>query len=158
MALGIEYRIILINRGLLCRPSLEPIPTASNNHIQSNMSDQQKPSAKAIPEWQREKPSDSATNPGEAHQEGFNEPVNGNPGSRAALIEQASQFLEDPTTKPATTERKIRFLESKGLTNHEIFEMMGIARKEDALAKPESEDETEKVVPYILSIYCRHQC
>ncbi len=117
------------------------------------MSDQQKPGAKAIPEWQREKPSDSATNPQETHQKGSNELVDHNPGSRAALIEQASQFLEDPTTKPATMERKLRFLESKGLTNHEIFEMMGIARKEDAPTEAESDDETEKVVRYNLPRY-----
>ncbi len=119
---------------------------ASNVHNTVNMSDQQKPSAKAIPEWQREKPSNSAAKVQNDASQSSNEPADDNPGSRATLIEQASQFLEDPVTKHATMERKMQFLESKGLTNHEIFEMLGIARKEDTPTKAEPEDQTENVL------------
>ena len=109
------------------------------------MSDQQKPTPKAIPAWQRDLPPDSATNAEEVPTKDPNSPEDRDPGSRAILIEQASQFLEDPKTKHATMERKMQFLESKGLTNHEIFEMLGIARKDDVPVKAEPEGETGKV-------------
>lgn len=142
-----RYRNIL-SRGPLSIPFFEAISTASNFHKKTNMSDPQKPGAKAIPEWQREKPSDAAANPQKGSLESSNKPGDANPGSRAILIEQASRFLEDPEIKHSTMERKIQFLESKGLTNHEIFEMMGIARKEDTPTVAEPEDKTEKVFTY----------
>ena len=115
------------------------------------MSDQQKSGVKAIPVWQREKPSDGTENPEYPQSTESSKPKDDNPGSRAILIEQASQFLEDPATKHATTERKIQFLESKGLTNHEIFEMLGIARKDDVPTETESERKTEKVFAQFFS-------
>ena len=110
------------------------------------MSNQEKLRAKSIPDWQREKLSDASQNSQETFPNGSHEQMEDDPGSRAVLIEQASRFLEDPVTKPATMERKIQFLESKGLTNHEIFEMLGIDRKEDVPTKVDSDDKPEKVL------------
>ncbi|KAL8760513.1 MAG: hypothetical protein Q9184_003311 [Pyrenodesmia sp. 2 TL-2023] len=44
--------------------------------------------------------------------------------SRAALVEQASRFLQEDEIKDAPTERKISFLETKGLTQDEIRELL----------------------------------
>ena len=146
LALVIAMLYYIKPRSIVSVLTVEAALIAFHIHIAVNMSDQPKPSAKAIPEWQRDKSSNQATNPPEAPLHGPGEPADNNPGSRAALIEQASKFLEDPETKPATTERKIQFLESKGLTNHEIFEMLGIARKEDGPTKVDSEVKAEKVL------------
>ena len=108
------------------------------------MGDQQKPDSKAVPNWRRRTSPDAGADPQNASPESSNKPADDTPGSRATLIEQASQFLEDPVTRHATMERKMQFLESKGLTNREIFELLGIARKEDAPAKSELNGETEK--------------
>ena len=133
----------------MCNCAVEATPPASSSTPSANMSDPERPGEKVIPEWQREKPSDTLLiTSKEASPNASNEQTEDNPGSRAALIEQASKFLEDPATKPATVERKIQFLESKGLTNHEIFEMLGIARKEDDSTIVDSEDTAKKVFPY----------
>lgn len=123
-----------------------------------NMSDQQKPSGKAIPNWQREKRSDVPAGSQNDSLESSNKPGDADPGSRAVLIEQASRFLEDPEIKHSTMERKIQFLESKGLTNHEIFEMLGVARKKEGPTIAEPEDKMEKVLTHDLYIHIRFPC
>ncbi|KAI4262221.1 MAG: hypothetical protein L6R42_002598 [Xanthoria sp. 1 TBL-2021] len=48
------------------------------------------------------------------------------PPSRAVLLEQAFKFLEDDEIKDAPTERKIAFLQSKGLTDEEVHRLLEI--------------------------------
>ena len=48
------------------------------------------------------------------------------------LLEQASRFLEDPAIRDAPRERKVTFLESKGVRSEEIEELLGKAIAEDA--------------------------
>ena len=50
------------------------------------------------------------------------------PPSRTSLIEQASKFLDDEQIRDAPKERKVAFLESKGLINEEIHKLLGISQ------------------------------
>ncbi|KAF3388869.1 hypothetical protein F1880_003885 [Penicillium rolfsii] len=52
--------------------------------------------------------------------------------SRQDLIDQASKFLEDQSIRSASTDRKISFLESKGLTSDEIQQLLGVSRNPEA--------------------------
>jgi hypothetical protein len=41
------------------------------------------------------------------------------------LLEQASRFLEDPSIRDAPRERKVAFLESKGVKHEEVESLLG---------------------------------
>lgn len=95
------------------------------------------PKAKAIPEWQRkesnssvdQEPSDNTATDATA-QTGAPETVEEAKDSRAELLSQASEFLLHPDIKDASTDKKISFLETKGLTNTEIHSLLGISRND----------------------------
>ncbi|KAF3395257.1 hypothetical protein EIK77_003625 [Talaromyces pinophilus] len=90
-----------------------------------------------IPEWQRKASSSSSPDTSD-------KPTKETTTSsdRSALLEQAKTFLADPEIRDATTDRKITFLESKGLTNDEIDSLLGVSRNEDAPTTPETNDTT----------------
>ncbi|KAL8852131.1 MAG: hypothetical protein Q9221_002954 [Calogaya cf. arnoldii] len=48
------------------------------------------------------------------------------PPPRAALLEQASKFLKDDEIRHAPTDRQIAFLQSKGLTDEEVYRLLGL--------------------------------
>ena len=52
--------------------------------------------------------------------------------SRHTIIEQAKKFLEDQNVRDATTDKKIEFLESKGLNSDEIQQLLGVSRNQEA--------------------------
>ncbi|EKV12473.1 Peroxin 14/17 [Penicillium digitatum PHI26] len=52
--------------------------------------------------------------------------------SRQALLDQASKFLEDESIRDAPTERKVSFLESKGLSSDDIQQILGIPHNAEA--------------------------
>ena len=52
--------------------------------------------------------------------------------SRASLLNQAAKFLQEDDIRGAAIERKKAFLESKGLSNLEIEELLAISPSEDA--------------------------
>lgn len=52
--------------------------------------------------------------------------------SRQDLLDQASKFLEDESIRDASTDRKVSFLESKGLTSDEIQQLLGVSRNPEA--------------------------
>ncbi|EZF31734.1 hypothetical protein TMEN_9645 [Trichophyton mentagrophytes] len=54
--------------------------------------------------------------------------------SRETLLEQARRFLQDESISEASTDKKIAFLESKGLSNDEIHTLLGISRNTQASA------------------------
>ncbi|PBP15711.1 hypothetical protein BUE80_DR013472 [Diplocarpon rosae] len=61
--------------------------------------------------------------------------------SRETLISQARKFLQEDNIRDASTEKKIAFLESKGLRNEEIQMLLGVMRNFEASARsPESLD------------------
>ncbi|KAI9775519.1 MAG: hypothetical protein M1839_001060 [Geoglossum umbratile] len=82
------------------------------------MSDPESPlkEVKSAPQWQRQPPLGA---PGSSAASAS--------VSRAELREQASKFLEDDEIRDASTSRKVAFLESKGLTNGEIQELIGVS-------------------------------
>ncbi|KAL2073103.1 hypothetical protein VTL71DRAFT_10427 [Oculimacula yallundae] len=54
------------------------------------------------------------------------------PESRETIIAQARKFLEEDEVRDASTDKKIAFLEGKGLRNEEIQELLGITRNSEA--------------------------
>ncbi|TGO49304.1 hypothetical protein BCON_0214g00200 [Botryotinia convoluta] len=54
------------------------------------------------------------------------------PPSRTATLEQARKFLEEDDVKNASTDKKIAFLESKGLVGDDIQELLGVSRNDEA--------------------------
>jgi hypothetical protein len=52
--------------------------------------------------------------------------------SRTSTLENARKFLEEDEVKDATTDKKIAFLESKGMNGEEIHELLGISRNLEA--------------------------
>lgn len=52
--------------------------------------------------------------------------------SRETMIEQARKFLQEDDVRNATTDKKIAFLESKGLLPEEIKTLLGVTRNEEA--------------------------
>ncbi|KAI9875550.1 MAG: hypothetical protein M1830_008341, partial [Pleopsidium flavum] len=97
------------------------------------MSDSSNPEKGSIPEWQRQGQTETSTAPQTKLEESSKEPP---PPSRPALLEQASKFLQEDEIRDASTDRKIAFLESKGLTNEEISKLIGVSRNTDASSEP----------------------
>lgn len=106
----------------------------------------------SIPHWQQQENSQiSKTSNEESTSPEAPEPAN-SPPSRAALLEQASKFLTEDEIKDAPTERKIAFLETKGLTEEEIHRLLDLpSGKPNAEAHEEAG--TEEAVRRPLHIY-----
>jgi hypothetical protein len=56
--------------------------------------------------------------------------------SRATVIEQAKKFLEDEEVRNSSTDKKVAFLEGKGLRSEEIQDLLGVARNTEASKSP----------------------
>jgi len=54
--------------------------------------------------------------------------------SRETLLEQAKKFLQEDEVHDANTDKKIAFLESKGVRTEEIHELLGVTRNLEASA------------------------
>ena len=57
--------------------------------------------------------------------------------SRETVIEQAKKFLEEDEVRNASTDKKVAFLEGKGLRIEEITELLGVSRTPEATTSPE---------------------
>ncbi|OAL72387.1 hypothetical protein A7D00_3386 [Trichophyton violaceum] len=82
------------------------------------------PKDAAIPSWQQTASDNSSTAASSAAAT----------ESRETLLEQARRFLQDESISEASTDKKIAFLESKGLSNDEIHTLLGISRNTQATA------------------------
>jgi hypothetical protein len=100
-------------------------------------SEDRKPST-GIPEWQRKKKDDDVATPPPATKE---------PPSQLSVKEQAKQFLEEDEIKDATTDKKIAFLESKGLQKEDIQELLGVTRNEEATGSAVTSSTVPKGAP-----------
>ncbi|KAH7407288.1 peroxisomal membrane anchor protein conserved region-domain-containing protein [Cadophora sp. MPI-SDFR-AT-0126] len=88
----------------------------------------------AIPAWQIKAASQSAKT---------DEPVaTQKASSRETVIAQARKFLEEDEVRDASTDKKIAFLESKGLGNEEIQELLGVTRNTEASNTSEASEPT----------------
>ncbi|PLB55717.1 putative peroxisomal membrane anchor protein [Aspergillus steynii IBT 23096] len=90
-----------------------------------------KPNRASIPDWQKPNATasndpDSNSTPSPASDE------NETSAPRSALLEQATKFLQDDSIRDASIDRKISFLESKGLQNNEIDSLLGVSRNSEA--------------------------
>ncbi|KAI9824553.1 MAG: hypothetical protein M1832_001642 [Thelocarpon impressellum] len=93
-----------------------------------------------IPQWQRKSDSsDPKRGPDDLPAQ------DSKPLSRAPLLQQATKFLEDDEIRDASTDRKIAFLESKGLTTDEIQELLGVSRVAEASATASARQEHDEV-------------
>lgn len=70
--------------------------------------------------------------------------------SRAAILEQARKFLEEDEVKDASTDKKIAFLESKGLEGDDIQELLGVSRNDEATNTSTSEVRSPEPKPQPL--------
>lgn len=87
------------------------------------MSDSDSNSKPSIPQWQQQHSAPSSTSDGKE---------TASEVDRTTLLEQASKFLQDDSIRDAPTDRKISFLESKGLTALEIDNLLGVSRNPEA--------------------------
>ena len=95
-----------------------------------SMVDSSKPQTRSIPQWQKQERTKYSPDPSSSAR--AQEP----PATQALLIEQASIWLDDDGIRDASTERKISFLESKGLSNDSIHKLLGVSPNKDAAPSP----------------------
>ncbi|KGO72149.1 Peroxisome membrane anchor protein Pex14p, N-terminal [Penicillium italicum] len=95
----------------------------------------------SIPSWQRpNKTAEDSPSP-----TSDNAPATTASTSRQALLDQAAKFLEDESIRDAPTERKVSFLESKGLSSDDIEQVLGISRNtETSSSSTVAEDKTQE--------------
>lgn len=101
------------------------------------MSDSTKPPS--IPSWQRQ--SGAAPVDESSHSPASSPSADDAPSSRSELVEQAARFLEDEAIRGSPTDRKISFLESKGLNTEEIDQLLGVSRNDEASSEPSATSE-----------------
>ncbi|GFN16401.1 hypothetical protein AtubIFM56815_010213 [Aspergillus tubingensis] len=94
-----------------------------------------KPKPSSIPSWQQ------PSNPNNDNSESTSSPTSDDT-SRSTLIEQAAKFLEDESIRDAPTDRKVTFLQSKGLREDEINTLLGISSTPKASDTTEEEEKT----------------
>jgi hypothetical protein len=87
------------------------------------MGDSDSDKKKGVPSWQLKLKETTPT-------EGDTEPAE--PTGRTTIVEQAKKFLEEDEVRNASTDKKIAFLESKGLKDDEINELLGVTRNAEA--------------------------
>lgn len=111
------------------------------------MGDQSGAGKSSIPSWQLpQQPSETATQ--EAPAAAADNPENHE--DRESLLNQGSQFLQDESIRDAPTDRKISFLESKGLRNDDIQKLLGVSRNpetSDSKATDTEESSTAQEAP-----------
>ncbi|KAB8288829.1 hypothetical protein EYC80_010731 [Monilinia laxa] len=97
------------------------------------MSDSDKETKKpGVPAWQLKREEDKPSEQLEPDNE---------PPSRTMVLEQARKFLEEDEVKNASTDKKIAFLESKGLERDDIQELLGVSRIDEATSDVKSPPE-----------------
>lgn len=92
----------------------------------------------SIPAWQQRQ--SNATSDQTTSNPSPNSDDQSTASERSTLLEQASKFLEDESIRDASTDRKISFLESKGLRNDEIQTLLGVSRNTEASSDTPVED------------------
>lgn len=136
-------------RGRFPLSSLQHPPTPLLSYISGEcaryliMPDDTSKSA-SIPSWQTaNKSAEESPSP-----TSDNAPATTASTSRQALLDQASKFLEDESIRDAPTERKVSFLESKGLSSDDIEQVLGVSRNaEPSSSSTTAEDKTQEETP-----------
>ena len=82
---------------------------------------------KAIRNWQQKEAAKSPDTATAALPEATTSiPDSSKPMSRTTLLEEAAKFLQTEGVRESSAERKVKFLESKGLTSEEIEVVLGV--------------------------------
>jgi hypothetical protein len=110
--------------------------TTIHNCTMSDSDEENKKSA--VPQWQLNTKNENENDSAEATSE---------PPSRETIIEQARKFLEEEEVRDATTDKKIAFLESKGLHKEEIQTLLGVTRNDDATSEDSHPEDTRSEAP-----------
>ncbi|OQD72379.1 hypothetical protein PENDEC_c021G05669 [Penicillium decumbens] len=92
----------------------------------------------SIPSWQRPGSAPADKSPPSSSPSSDDAPAS---SSRQDLIDQASRFLEDESIRDSPTDRKISFLESKGLNPDEIQQLLGVSRNSEATSSSSTSTE-----------------
>ncbi|KAL5365920.1 peroxisomal membrane anchor protein conserved region-domain-containing protein [Aspergillus floccosus] len=95
----------------------------------------------SIPQWQQQQQQQQQPQQQSPSATSSTSPSSDDTSSRATLVEQASKFLTDDSIRDAPLDRKISFLESKGLRNDEIEGLLGVARNPEATSPSASTTE-----------------
>lgn len=95
----------------------------------------------SIPSWQQ-RPGATQTDPSASSSSPSSDDAPA-PTTRQELVDQASKFLEDESIRDAPTDRKIAFLESKGLNSDEIQQLLGVSRNPEASSSSSNSPETK---------------
>ncbi|KAG2413419.1 hypothetical protein HFD88_002608 [Aspergillus terreus] len=98
----------------------------------------------SIPQWQQQQQEQQQQQQQPPSATSSTSPSSDDTSSRATLVEQASKFLQDDSIRDAPLDRKISFLESKGLRNDEIEGLLGVARNPEATSPSASTTEDKK--------------
>lgn len=93
----------------------------------------------SIPDWQR-KPGESEQQPLSASDKPLPDTESTSP-SELPLLEQARKFLEDESIRDAPRERKVAFLETKGVSPEQIEQLLGT----EPASSPDSASELKTV-------------
>ncbi|KAE9375848.1 hypothetical protein N431DRAFT_403859 [Stipitochalara longipes BDJ] len=67
--------------------------------------------------------------------------------SRETIIEQAKKFLEEDEVRNASMDKKVAFLESKGLRSEEIQDLLGITKDTEATSETPRSQPTQSSPP-----------
>ncbi|KFY40440.1 hypothetical protein V494_03503 [Pseudogymnoascus sp. VKM F-4513 (FW-928)] len=104
------------------------------------MSDSETKPKGGVPSWQM-KPEASDPKPAAEEKQASESTPEVKP--RESVLEDARKFLEEDEVKDASTDKKVAFLEGKGLTSEEIHQLLGITRNLEA-SNPESQVSHQK--------------
>ncbi|KAK2733483.1 hypothetical protein FQN57_002092 [Myotisia sp. PD_48] len=96
------------------------------------MSENSKPKGSSIPSWQLGLATQKAEPASPVVTENKPDTSDEVAEGKDTLLEQAKRFLQDESIRDAPTDRKIAFLESKGVSNDDIQSLLGDSRNQDA--------------------------
>ena len=86
------------------------------------------PKLRSIPEWQCGKSIESKDTTGSNTTNGTSsDQQTQQSASRTNILKQAAKFLDAEEVRNGSTDRKISFLESKGLTKEEVHQLLGFS-------------------------------
>lgn len=140
---------------LLCSSSSSSSLSIPSSLGPTTMSD---PSSKpaSIPSWQRQSGSAPADQSSPASTSPSPSPSSNSDDAPAStnrqdLVTQAAKFLEDESIRDSPTDRKIAFLESKGLNSDEIEKLLGVSRNPEASNTSATAESESQETPSELS-------
>lgn len=89
-----------------------------------------------VPSWQLKSQDDGESKGVQKPEDDTEAPATpSQPASRESIIEKARKFLQEDEVRDSSTDKKIAFLEGKGLNSVEIEELLGVPKIPEALSE-----------------------